>query len=1135
MNRRMFLAGIILPVLLSLLTAQAGFAQTTPRKFYKYDVIESTSPSLEVFAAPSINDFGDVAFAGRRTPGGGTVFLSEIGQPNVDLMPGSGMSPNQFVAGRVQINDFKQVIQHTFISGTTPPQNVLRRIDGVDNFTLIAYANGAGPFNDFDQIYGSSIGLNNNGDPVYVTRTGSNTTNLTTGIRPDFSTLQFPSTGDSLQPMISDLGCVVVRTGASPLDGIRLFSPDLQTSELIASNIDGFTALGQSPGISNFCEVIVFYGDLNAAGAEALGTNPGPGIFASIETDKIKKERKIVRLAGRFIEDISAPGGNDDGYCDPGETCVPGELGFTTGGIPIVFNSFDSLNRVAVAHQSVGAPGIEDDIFVVSFLGTPNVASDRPERPFSNQLGLWTQTTQIKNLAGTLRERPAVAVPVIQIGDVVNSRTITSVNIYDQLASVRTPGSPAESPGGHRLAFHVTTNNGNMIIRASRKVEVPVIFIPGVGGSILAECNDTNCSSFTERWPASLIASNYPSLSLAPGEAREIEALGPVESVLGRDFYGNLLAAMTTGAGGLHEYQVERPEQRTFEECDLTQQTAQPNLFVFAYDWRKSIFENAVKLRSYVRCIQRFYPETKVDILAHSMGGLVARSYILNFEDIHDVRKVVTIGSPFVGAPRSLKVLETGGFFEPQVNVISSAITAVRARRITSANRIFKQLLPHFKGAHELMPSEPYFQLGGNPFAERFDFNGDGVISANGYNYDITRNTFNSRFGTLPYETNRLFHTLAQDDWRNDTSGVEYYQLFGKQVEKETPETIVARRRLLTLRQSGRIGAAFDVVKGFGDGTVPVLSAQRIGNGIDLNADIPPEPFEPMAGIGETDEHVSHNGLTANGRVQDRIFEILGITSQSVVGSASHQGKEENVSENIGGNPQRESNYLMIEGDVETVQITDELGRTNIGINDDFEFAVPEVNYEPVFVGEPETGWYVHNLGLTTLHQYTIKFRTGTDPINVVNIELVRGFGNSSPSYAVRYLDPVLPPNVECLLTITAEGMEDLRYDSDGNGTYDVVVPAHVRVTGTAAQDVTAPDVSINITTGLGGTKVATINAVDAQSGVGTVYYRLNEFGNFQIYTGPFALGQLVTVVEAFADDNVGNRSSPIREVVPRK
>lgn len=229
--------------------------------------------------------------------------------------------------------------------------------------------------------------------------------------------------------------------------------------------------------------------------------------------------------------------------------------------------------------------------------------------------------------------------------------------------------------------------------------------------------------------------------------------------------------------------------------------------------------------------------------------------------------------------------------------------------------------------------------------------------------------------------------------------------------------------------------------------------------------------------------------------------------------------------------PPGESYYVTIVG-TDRLEITDDLGNTNTPLGDDgFELAVPDVAYSGgIYSDEVNVGH--HGLDFPADEgEYTIKFRTGTDSID---IEVLKGVGNSSPNLAIRYIDLDLPPDVECLLTFNPAGVPDLRYDSDGDGKFDVVVPSHVRVTETAAQDVTAPIVSIDISTGLGGTKAATINVVDTQSGVGTIYYRLKEFGSYQIYTESFTLGSAVTSVEAFADDNVGNRSSPIRVVVPK-
>lgn len=273
---------------------QNAFAQTTPRKFYKYDVVVSSSSSFNVLSpGPSINDFGDVAFVGQTIPGGRTVYLNEIGQPNVDLLPGlSGTTQSSFDFA-VQINNSQQVIAFLTRTGTNPLQSLLYRINGVNVFEEIA---STAPIHDFDMIGHNSFAMNGNGEAVFVTQTGTNTPTLTTGERPSFSRLS-PTTGSTESPAISDLGEIAARAGGSPTNPLKLYTYDFSSSLTLADSNSGFTAIGQSPGISHLSEVVVFYGDLNQAGADAIGTNPGPGIFASIEVDQKTGERKIVRLA----------------------------------------------------------------------------------------------------------------------------------------------------------------------------------------------------------------------------------------------------------------------------------------------------------------------------------------------------------------------------------------------------------------------------------------------------------------------------------------------------------------------------------------------------------------------------------------------------------------------------------------------------------------------------------------------------------------------------------------------------------------------------------------------------------------------------------------------------------------------
>ena len=78
------------------------------------------------------------------------------------------------------------------------------------------------------------------------------------------------------------------------------------------------------------------------------------------------------------------------------------------------------------------------------------------------------------------------------------------------------------------------------------------------------------------------------------------------------------------------------------------------DLFVFDYDWRRSVFDNAEALDRFVR---EKAPDGKVDILAHSMGALVARVYVMEGRRrLQHVARLFSAGAPFQG---SVKVFQT--------------------------------------------------------------------------------------------------------------------------------------------------------------------------------------------------------------------------------------------------------------------------------------------------------------------------------------------------------------------------------------------------------------------------------------------------------------------------------------------
>ena len=81
-------------------------------------------------------------------------------------------------------------------------------------------------------------------------------------------------------------------------------------------------------------------------------------------------------------------------------------------------------------------------------------------------------------------------------------------------------------------------------------------------------------------------------------------------------------------------------------------------LFVFPYDWRLNNAVNAQILRDFINHeVLSRSGQTKVDIVAHSMGGLVARYYAAQLGGEAKINKIIYIATPHQGAPKAFGTL----------------------------------------------------------------------------------------------------------------------------------------------------------------------------------------------------------------------------------------------------------------------------------------------------------------------------------------------------------------------------------------------------------------------------------------------------------------------------------------------
>ncbi|HEX8537191.1 MAG TPA: hypothetical protein VF664_06980, partial [Cystobacter sp.] len=253
---------------------------------------------------------------------------------------------------------------------------------------------------------------------------------------------------------------------------LTLASNNLSSTKVIA-NSECFSFIGMFAGISSDGRIIVFYGETNGACDIQPAADSAVGVFASLDLGG--PTRKLVRLSGVKVEDLTSTQGNADGTCDVGETCRSGELGLDQQGNPFYFDSYDMESRIGVAHQQLGAAGLADDSFVVSIVGTPNAAHDQGR--FNAQQGIWTVRADVSLTGSALKLNLATPIPVVQVGDSIGSEVVANFGpsyAYPDIANARVAysGNPRQQArGDHRVVFYAKTTTGQDLVVRSEHLE----------------------------------------------------------------------------------------------------------------------------------------------------------------------------------------------------------------------------------------------------------------------------------------------------------------------------------------------------------------------------------------------------------------------------------------------------------------------------------------------------------------------------------------------------------------------------------------------------------------------------------------------------------------------------------------
>ena len=178
--------------------------------------------------------------------------------------------------------------------------------------------------------------------------------------------------------------------------------------------------------------------------------------------------------------------------------------------------------------------------------------------------------------------------------------------------------------------------------------KTPVIFIPGIMGSALYDDtnNDDHLTDFERIWIhyARIFLGNLDELQLdQSGE----EPLDPVYNIkvapLRNDSPNNLKFQYDYQSTieyidklpfstyrGFFEGLQNNPANYKIDDGD-TDFTEGENLFCFVYDWRKKISWNAFLLSEFINNVLIWTGANKVNVVAHSLGGLVVKQFIKDY------------------------------------------------------------------------------------------------------------------------------------------------------------------------------------------------------------------------------------------------------------------------------------------------------------------------------------------------------------------------------------------------------------------------------------------------------------------------------------------------------------------------
>jgi hypothetical protein len=363
----------------------------------------------------------------------------------------------------------------------------------------------------------------------------------------------------------------------------------------------------------------------------------------------------------------------------------------------------------------------------------------------------------------------------------------------------------------------------------------PVLIIPGIMGSYLERASDGK-----ELWP------NIGEMITSPSDSFMDE--------LKMDENGISENNINTG-DIIRKAAISDVYDGLIKELEGAGYIEGTNLFVLPYDWRQDIAISAdVTLKNKIEQLKNI--TGKVDVVAHSMGGLLLKKYIYDFGS-GSIGKFIDLATPHLGSPKISKVLLFGDDLGITLGFLGANQNTV------------KNISRNMMSNYELLPSIKYLTLSNTDYRnylynESYLFNPPYLPQAN-MNYDDSIFYLGSSgLNENLLENNKFLHNQI-DDLSYDNS----YNIVG---------CGLATIGKIWFKGKDKNGNdKYDLTYINGDGTVPLRSATYF--------------HEPISFARE-----EHGGISAASGVKELVASILkGEESNFNFGSHSNLSRTESV------------------------------------------------------------------------------------------------------------------------------------------------------------------------------------------------------------------------------------------------